>query len=185
MSLKRLFQCFTVWGQPAPSGNSEDAQLIVTQAMPDCEGSVSSDTKLELANLAQRHHQELGIPIFPQAEVGRVLENRGVRVIGSAPNQSTISLLSDEYIGSHGIAQLQKDFCDSRGWTRVLVVVPYPHAWRAIWIYERLGFEVIIPPDLPKMKFQSSMTQGRWRRAITAYPYELLARLWSLCKGLI
>ena len=36
--LRRLFQCFFVWGQPTPKGNPKDAQLIVVQAMSDCEG---------------------------------------------------------------------------------------------------------------------------------------------------
>lgn len=183
--LQRLFQCLFVWGQPAPRGALDDAQLIVTQAMSDCEGGASSDTNLVVAELARKYHEQLGIPIFPQKEVGTILEAMGVQVVSCAPAQSAIPLLSKQYIGTEGVAWLQKVFCDSHAWTRMLIIVPYPHFWRALWIYERLGLQVIVPSGLPKMKFQSNLSQWRWRRTITAYPYELLARLRSLYKGLI
>lgn len=183
--LRRLFECVFVWGEPTPRGNLQDAQLIVTQAMPDCAGGASSDTNVAIADLAQHLHDKLGIPIFPQAEVGKILETRGVPLVGNTLFYGNVSLLADEYIGSHGIARLQKNLCDEHGWTKVLLVVPFPHAWRALWIYERLGLKVIVPPGLPKIKFQRNLTQRRWRRAITAYPYELLARLISLYMGVI
>lgn len=183
--LQRLFQCFFVWGQPAPRGAAGDAQLIVTQAMSDCVDGGSSETNFVVAELARKYHAELGIPIFSQKEVGRILEAMGVQVVSNAPTQSTTPILSKKYIGTEGVARLQKVFCDSRAWARALIVVPYPHFWRALWIYERLGLQVIVPEGLPKMKFQSNLSQWRWRRAITAYPYELAARLRSLCRGLI
>lgn len=181
--LTRLFECLFIWGEPTSRGNPGDAEVILTQSMSDCEGGASSDTNLVVAELARKYHEKLGIPIFPQKEVGRILEALGVPVVGNTPEQSTTPMLSKKYIGTEGVAWLQKAFCDSCAWTRVLILVPYPHFWRALWIYERLGLEVIIPPGLPKMKFQSTMIQKRWRRAITAYPYELMARLWSLYEG--
>ncbi len=183
--LRRLFQCFFVWGQPTPKGNPKDAQLIVVQAMSDCEGDVSSQTNLSLASYALRYYERFGTPIFPQAEVGRIIEGQHTPIVGETAFCSTVDLWSDEYIRSDEVARLQKHLCDETGWTRVLVVASYPHAHRACWIYERLGFEVIIPPALPKMQFEKEFSQRRWRKPISAYPYELLARLFFLYKGLI
>ncbi len=183
--LRRIFECVFVWGEPTPKGNLQDAQLIVTQAMPDCEDGAFSDSNIATADMAERLQKELGIPIFPQAEVGRILSSRGVKLAGTTKFFGTVALTNKEYPGSHGIARLQKKLCDERGWTKVLLVVPYPHAWRALWIYERLGLEVIIPPRLPKIVFQKGLTQKRWDSPFTAYPYELVVRLMSLLIGVI
>ena len=183
--LLRLFQCFFVWGRPAPRGNPKEAQLIVVQAMSDCEGDVSSQTNLCVAGYVKGYYERFGTPIFPQAEVGRILERQGIPTVGRTAFYSTVDLRSHDYVGSDGIARLQKRLCDERGWTRVLVVASYPHAHRACWIYERLGLEVIVPPALPKMRFEREFSQRRWRRPISAYSYELLARLFFLYKGLI
>lgn len=183
--LRKLVKCLFVWGQPTPKGDPKDAQLIVVQSMSDCEGDVSSQTNLIVADYVCKYHERFGTPIFPQAEVGRILEEQHIPTVGETAFYSKVDLGSDEYIGSDGIARLQKRLCDEKGWTRVLVVASYPHAHRACWIYERLGLEVIVPPALPKMWFEKQFSQGRWRRPISAYPYELLARLFFLYKGLI
>lgn len=184
-TLFRLFQCIFNWRKPPGEGRLQDAQLIVTQAASDLEGGLPSKSNMGLADCAQHYHKMLGIPIFPQAEVGRIIKQRGIHILGNTPFDSNTSIFSSKYSGSDGVARLQKELCDEMGWSRVILIATYPHAWRARWIYERLGLEVIIPPDLPKMKFEHKFSQKRWRWAITAYPYEFLTRLFFLYKGLI
>ena len=121
---------------------------------------MSSQTNLSLASYALRYYERFGTPIFPQAEVGRIIEGQHTPIVGETAFCSTVDLWSDEYIRSDEVARLQKHLCDETGWTRVLVVASYPHAHRACWIYERLGFEVIIPPALPKMQFERSSAKG-------------------------
>jgi len=184
--LQRLLQCIFVWGRPASKGNPQKAQLIVVQTASDCEGGVASVTNIALADLAERYHKKFGTPIFPQAEAERILQGRGVVSVGTTLIYSTVPLLSEKYgNGSLGIAESQQQFCAERGWTKVLVLAYYPHAWRVIWIYERMGLEVIIPKDLPKMHPQANMSQWRHRRAVTSYLFELAARLFFLYKGYI
>lgn len=181
----RLLQCLRAWGKPPRSGKPEAAQVILVQTVSDLKGGRPSETNLALAKLARKYHEQLGVPVFPQVEVGRILEEWGVPVVGSTPVFSEIPVFAKGYAGTHGIARLQKEFCDSKAWRRALVLAAWPHAWRAIWNYERIGLEVIVPPDLPKMKFERQMSQARWRQALTAYPYEFLARLFYLKQGLI
>lgn len=184
-TLFRLFQCVFIWRKPSGEGCLQEAQLIVTQAASDLKDGLFSKSNIGLADCAQRYHEILGIPIFPQAEVGRILKQRDVHILGDTPFDSNTSIFSSNYSGSDGVAKLQKELCDREGWSRVILVATYPHAWRARWIYERLGLKVIIPPDLPRMQFERKFSQKRWRWPITAYPYEFLTRLFFLYKGLI
>jgi hypothetical protein len=178
-------QCIFIWGQPAPEGDIQQAQIIVTQASSNCYGNRPSKTNFALAGFAEMYHRRLGIPLFPQEAVARILMANNVEIIATTKSYD-LPLLSAEYgSGSRDVAELQNNFCRERGWTKVLLVAFSPHAWRARWIYERLGLEVIIPENLPKIQFQSDLSEWRWRRAVTAYPYEFFTRLWFMYKGYI
>ena len=184
--LRRLLQCIFVWRVPNPCGNPATADLIVVQSASDCIGNATSTTNIALADAAQVLHETHGTPIFPQAEVGRVLNTRGVATIATTPIYSTISLLTSEYgAGSYDVALLHKQLCVKHGWTKVVVLAYHPHIVRVVWIYEKLGFEVIVPSNVPRMTYQSTASQWRHRRAITSLPYELAARLWFLYQGYI
>lgn len=183
--LHRFIQILFLWGKPEDKGLLSSAELIVVQAMSDCIGGHSSRTNYKLAALAKWYQKRLNIPIFPQGEVGNILLKQGVVLIANSPVQSTDDMSSSLYITTESLAQLQKKLCDTYEWTTVLVIAPYPHAWRAIWTYEKLGLRVIIPENLPKMEFQKELISPRWRHRVTAYPYELLARLLYLYKGYI
>jgi len=60
-----------------------------------------------------------------------------------------------------------------------------PAIWRAIWMYEMLGLEVVVPPRIPKMIFQPNLKEPRWRVAWKAYLYEFSVRIYYLLMGYI
>lgn len=184
--LKRLLQCLFVWGRPAPRGNPADAQLVVVQAASALENGEASETNIALANMAQKHYERFGTPISPQLEVGLILQERGVPTVGTTKAYSDISILSAEYgTGSRAVAEIHAELCRQRGWTKVLAIAYQPHIWRVIWIYEKLGLEVMVPGGLPVFCPQGNMKQRRHRWVVTSYLFEWFARLWFLFNGYI
>ena len=146
----------------------------------------SSTTNQLLAEAAKKYSEELGIPIFAQGEVARILDAMQVPVVGRTPCESIPDNFgSKDYHGTFGVALIQKRYCDEHGLTKALVLAAWPHTWRAKWTYQRLGMEAIIPPDSPPMIFQKGMNQKRWDAAYKAYPYEFSARLAYLLQGVI
>jgi hypothetical protein len=187
MKFNRLLQVFSCWGTPQPEGDLSSAQIILTQAAPNLVGNREySLTNVALALMAERLQRELDIPIFAQEEVAVILRERGADLVGSTPVFSNVPITSKQYgTGSEGVARLQLDFCQAHGYRSVIIIAFVPHAWRAIWTYQKLGFDVIVPPNLPQVEFQKEFEQWRWRSPITAYPYELLARLAYFKSGFI
>lgn len=181
-----FIQSLVCWWNPGARGNLSDAQIILTQAASDMADGTSSKTNKLLAEAAQRYAEQLKIPIFAQGEVARVLDLLNVEVVGRTPCEAIPDNFgSGEYQGTDGVAKVQKKYCDQHGFTRILMLAASPHTWRAKWTYEKLGFEVILPPKSPPMISQKGMNQKRWSRYSTAYPYELGARLKYLFIGLI
>ena len=185
-NLLLLFKCFFVWWKPKGNRNLSEAQIIVTQAGSDLLDGSTAQTNKDLAAVAKKYHKALGIPIFAQGEVARVLDQMNVPVAGSTPREAIPDNFgSKEYQGTSGVAALQKKYCDEHGYTKVLVVALVPHIWRAKWTYEKQGFETFSPSDLPWYVLETNANQRRWRRAVVAYPYEFKARLEYLFKGMI
>ncbi len=184
-SLGRFFECLFRWGCPEARGNPRDAEIILTQAASNLLGNRPSITNQELAIFAARYVTQLEIPVFPQAEVGQLLAQTGIVPVGTMGFDTNASLFSSNYMGSGGVAMLQKAYCDEHALTKILVVAPYPHFWRVLWTYERLGLTVIIPPNTPRMHFEREYVHARWSRSVTAYSYEFLARMYFFYKGII
>jgi hypothetical protein len=181
-----FFKCILCWWNPKAQGNLSDAQIILTQAQSDMKDGTSSKGNILMAEVAKKYNEELGIPIFAQGEVARVLDTMKVSVIGRTPCEAIPDNFgNNEYQGTSGVALIQKKYCDEHGLTRVLVIAGSPHTYRAMWTYEKMGFTVILPPKSPPMIFEKGANQDRWSRAITAYPYELWARLKYLFMGVI
>jgi hypothetical protein len=183
-SIILFFECIFCWWNPRGQGDLKDAQIILTQAASDMRDSSSSTTNKLLAQAADMYGKKLNIPIFPQGEVAKVLDRMNVFIVGRTPCEAIPDNFgSKEYQGTSGVAMIQKKYCDEHRYSTVIVLAATPHTWRAKWTYEKLGLKVIIPPDSPPMVFEKNMNQRRWRRAITAYPYELKARLEYLFNG--
>lgn len=184
--LRKLKVCLFEWGQPNSRGDMSKGQIILTQAASDLSDGHSSNTNKDIACEATLIYGQTFLPIFPQQEVRTILEDGPCPIVGEATSKdSNKRVESTEYMGSDGVARLQKKYCDKHKITCVIVVAAYPHAQRAIMIYEKLGLEVIVPPWLPKAQFEKDMAQWRWQRAITAYPYEFFIRLFFLFTGRI
>lgn len=182
--LKRLLQCLFVWGTPKPRGDLHEAQVILTQSMSDCTNGSVSKVHSSLAEYVQKLYDELGLPICAQGELAPALEARRLPLVGKTMAQIAYDVADPEYFGTYEVALEQVRFCAGR-YRQIIPVQVTPAIWRAIWVYEKLGFGVIIPPGIPAMAFQENLKEWRWRRAITAYPYELAARLVYLSKGYI
>ncbi len=180
-----LGKCLFVWGKPSPRGSVEDAQIILTQANSDLVDGSSSRTNKKLAAFASCLRKKLSLPIHAQGEVGRVLLADGVRVEGKTFRQEETQEKGLKYLDTFSVAVAQKRFCDERKFKRVIPVAPVPHIWRVIWVYEKLGFEVIVPPDMPTMVWKEEMKQGQWRAPGSGYVYEFCSRLMYWYKGQI
>lgn len=181
-----FLKCLFVWWKPQGSKNISKAQIILTQAGSDLSDGSISKTNRDLAILAKKYSEQLNIPIFAQGEVARVLDEMNVPVIARTKSEAIPDNFgSKEYQGTDGIVSLQKKYCDEHGFKRVIILAFVPHIWRAKWTYEKAGFDTFIPNDLPWYVFQKDANQQRWRRAITAYPYEFKTRLEYLFKGMI
>ncbi len=181
-----FLKCFFVWWNPRGHDDLKNAQIILTQAESDMkDGSSSKGNKL-LAETVRTYYEKLNIPIFAQGEVAKVLDTMNIPVVERTPCEAVPDNLgSKEYQGTSGVALKQKKYCDEHGFTKVLIVAGSPHTWRAKWTYEKLGLKVILPPKSPPMIFEKGVSQDRWSRTITAYPYELSARLKYFFMGLI
>lgn len=181
----RLLQCFFCWGTPKPKGDLTDAQIIVVQAASDLVDDSSSQINKELAQYVADLHSLTRLPTHAQGEVARILDKRSVPLLGRTYTQKEALELNLPYIETIHVALQQKQLCDEIGWGRVAVVAPVPHIWRVVWVYERLGYEIIIPAQLPHFLWGEKLEQERWRTPWKAYRYELGARLLYLYKGYI
>jgi len=153
--------------------------------MCDLDDGRTSEINKKMARLVGRLSRELKVPVVAQGDLVPALKKAGVPIFGQTRALPTQRIADAEYFGSEEVVTEQKEICDKMGWGKVIVVSLVPHIQRAIWIYKKEGFEVIIPAEMPRMIFQKDLIQPRWRKAITAYPYELLARLYFLWKGYI
>lgn len=183
--LQRFLQCLFRWGQPAEYGDVHKAQAILTQSMCDLTDGRVSEINKKMAELVKRLNDKLKIPVVAQGDLVPALKEVGVPIFSQTRALPKQSIVAAEYFGSEIVVVDQKKICDKMGWSKVIIIATIPHVWRARWIYEKQGFEVIIPAEIPKMIFQKNLVQPRWRKAVTAYPYEFLARLYFLCKGYI
>lgn len=182
--LRRLLQCLFAWGTPRPRGDLQKAQAILTQAWSDCLDGSMSETHKRLTRYVVHLYQELDVPVYAQGELAPHLAKWGIPLAGATRKQDSYTVLDREYFGTYEVACDQKALC-GESCLRIIVVQAVPATWRTIWVYERLGFQVIVPSDMPHTVFQKELLEPRWRRAITAYPYELAARLVYLLKGYI
>lgn len=182
-----FLKCLFCWWKPGIKGNLKDAQIILTQASSDMEDGSSSKSNKILAETAKFYSEKLNIPIFAQGEVAKVLKEMNVNsLVGSTPCEAIPdNFESKDYYGTSGVALIQKKYCDEHNIKNALILALYPHTWRAMWTYEKIGIKIILPPKSPSMIFEKKANQHRWRKAITAYPYELSARLKYLFMGLI
>ncbi|MDE1924648.1 MAG: hypothetical protein KGH79_00485 [Patescibacteria group bacterium] len=183
--LARLWRCLFVWRAPAPRGDLSDAQAIFTQAASNLVGGASSQTNIALARFAQDLHKRLGLPVYAQGEVAEVLKQNGVPLVGETPKQGTAWIGGETYISTMTVARAQQAKALSMGWKTIIPVTFLPHIGRTVWVYERMGLRVIIPPDLPKNLYEKKMELRYWRYRVTGYAYELAARLAYLYKGYI
>ncbi len=92
-------------------------------------------------------------------------------------------MLDPNYFGTREVAEDQM-----LGHPNIRTIIPAqvkPAIWRAIWMYEMLGLEVVVPPRIPKMIFQPNLKEPRWRVAWKAYLYEFSVRIYYLLMGYI
>ena len=183
--IRRFLQCIFVWGVPQAKGDLHEAQVILTQAMCNLSDGSASKTNMLLAKCVRKNYIVLGAPVFPQGELAQAIERQQVPIIGQTRILQSSGVFEEGYFDTYSVALEHKKFCDQMGWKRVVLVSFVPHIWRAKWVYEKLGFEVIIPGEMPKMVFQKDLAQRHWRRDLTGYAYEFLARLYYLWKGYI
>jgi hypothetical protein len=184
-SIAIFFQSVFCWWDPRGQIDLSPAQIILTQAASDMADGSSSTTNRLLAQAAKEYHEKLGLPIFAQGEVARVLDTMGVPVVGRTPREAIPDNFgSKQYQGTSGVALLQKRYCDEHGLTRALVLAGSPHTWRARWTYEKLGLTVLLPRVSPRMVYEKGMNQKRWSSAWRAIPYEFSARMLYLFKGI-
>lgn len=181
-SFKRFLECLFVWGAPQAKGDPAKACLIVTQANANLTSGATSDINKMIARVAAVYARRYGAPIFPQAEVGEYLEGQGIQTVGGrTPFQADRPQGSESY----EVARWQKSYYDkNRLEGPILLATTRPHCFRAVRIYEKMGFKVVVMPDaFPPMIFQKGLRQWFWRTPWIGYPYELLARLYYLYMG--
>ena len=182
---RRLLQCLFCWGTPKPKGDLTRAQMILVQAASDLVDDSPSRINMELAQYVADLHTLTRLPTHAQGEVARILDKKYVPLLGRTYTQRQAREQDLPYIETIDVALQQKQLCDDVGWDKVVVVAPVPHIWRVVWVYERLGYEVIIPAQLPRFLWGEKLEQERWRTPWKAYRYELGARLLYLYKGYI
>lgn len=184
-----FFKSFVLWGKPSSKhGDVEDSatiRLVVTQAMSDLVDGRSSKTNMRLALTARVWAGTLSVRIFAQGEVGRLLEELGPLLIARTRTQDEARKDKLPYLDTYDVAKLQEKFCTLHGYGTVLVVASCPHAWRAIWTYQRLGLRVYVPDGLPEVVWGEDFEQSHWQSKVRAHIYELAARLLYLYKGYI
>ena len=142
-----------------------------------------SQTTLETAQIAAQYHRLLDIPVYPQGEVGRALATLQVPSVAcAAPGQAAATYYQLQY-DSGDVCDEQVAYCRRHEITKALVIQASPRIWLQMWMYEKRGLTIILPPHLPAMVHQKNMRQWWWGTKYTAYPYELLCRLVYLVKG--
>lgn len=153
--------------------------------MANLEDGNISYANYQLADFIALLQQSYDLPMFPQGELVPALLKANVEILQATKCLPVQGVTEQGYFGSREVAVEQKETCDRYKWKRIIPVSPVPHTWRAIWVYEKLDLQVIIPPNMPEMVWQKDLAQWRWQGPIRAYFYELLARLYYFYKGYI
>ncbi len=181
-TIERFFTCLFYWRRPVPDRTLNDAQVIIVLACSDLANGETSLTNRQLADYAIVYHRLLSLPIIAQGEVARAIKDKGVPVFSQTRLQTTARPLDPRYLDTQAVAEHDRTLCREQGWTRILLFAYVPYVWRARWVYERLGLQIIIPRNLPHIIFED-FAQKRLSRRQTLYPFELIARLVYLWRG--
>ncbi len=184
--LRMLLRCLFCWGIPTPVGDPARAQVICVQACGDLASGGTSQTNVAIAYTAAEYRGVLGLPLLAQGEVADALIPLGVKSIVRTKTQAELRDAGEPYKSTYDVALEHLRYARMNGWTRAIVVAYAPtHIWRCIWVYERLGFTVIIPSEMPSLVWGEDLYQRRLSARSRHFPFELLARLWFLYRGYI
>jgi len=146
--LKKLYLLLFVWDYPSAAHEVEmrTADAVVTQShSPISFGNAGPGNKI-MASVARQISTKCGLPLLIQEEMELADPTIQYVHISKDPNRSGFSTLS---WNTFEIVKLQKEFCDKKGWRRVVVVAHPDHMMRACAVYQKLGLEAMAAP-MPK-----------------------------------
>lgn len=183
--IKRLFQCFFDWRDKnyATKKQYDEAEVVIASSFGGKDpGNGDCKSNIFLANLANELHEEYGIPIIAQWEIGG-LSNSTLKIIWG-------SRFKGEYLDTFEVAYQAAKKCKELGIKKVLVLAHPDHALRCKWVLEEIGKKL-------KLKLKVSIIDAsgcpydpqsnqKWTRSARKFiPREILARLMYLAQGKI
>lgn len=143
--LKKLYLYLFVWDFPSVASDAEmqTAYAVVTQShSPISLGNAGPGNKI-MASVARQISTKYGLPLLIQEEMELADPSIQYVHISKDPNRSGFSTSS---WNTYEIAKLQKEFCDEKGWKRVIVVAHPDHMMRAVAVYQMLGLKAMAAP---------------------------------------
>lgn len=174
--LMRLWECLTVWNLTPTS--LQGAQAILAHAAGENSPTDPGLVNDYLGSLVRNLYHQLHIPVIVQGELANCLKE--IPLEAKSLRQSE----SSTYLTSRDIAQWQKSECYKRGIRCIVLVSYYPHFCRGMWVTEKLGLKVLVPPGLKEV-YDPGNSQWWARNKFLNRPYELLIRLYFLWRGWI
>lgn len=173
--LRQIFFCWKV--EPCSERRLKDAQVIIAQSFGLREKDPGLSNKA-LANYVKHLHLKYSLPLVLQWEIADCLPD--MPKAGVIRHHRT----KGEYLDTREVLIQAKEICQSKIWSRALIVAHPDHMWRVARTAEKLGFIVVIA-DTGSIPYDKDSTQWWTKGRGHFLPYDLMVRVFYLLKGWI
>ena len=176
---KKIIHSFTKWRVlPHPHFDLEKADAIVALSF-GVRNNDAGEANRALALVAQELHTKLQLPVIAQWEIGDniSIDARQLVHIVRKPR-----LEENGYLDTYEVLTQAAEVAHSRGWRKIIIIAHSDHAWRAIKVAQRLGFEPMfshLSTDVYDKNSSQKHTRSRWRFILREIP----ARIYYIFKG--
>lgn len=159
----------------------EECEAIVTLSFGLRPENKPGRSNEKLAEWSEYLHREYNLPLVLQWEIADCLlepeKTKTAKVIRE-------HRIKGKYLDTYEVLSQAKDFCDEKGWKKILLAAHQDHLPRAIKTAKKLGFVVKIS-RVVKFPYDSlsvqPWTRNKWRFKL----HEIPANLLYLLKGYI
>jgi hypothetical protein len=166
----KLFQCFFCWRiKPDSDRELANADVIIGQSFGLRKRNPGKSNEA-MADIARKLHDQYNLPLVLQWEIANCLPNLPKDFVVREHH------IKGEYLDTYESLYQQRVFCQTKGWTKAIMIAHSDHYWRCMMVAERLGFYVIAV-DTSSVPYDKLSTQS-WTRSMARFlPREILARI--------
>lgn len=175
--LKLALRCIFIWyASPATHDELAAADCIIAQSF-GLRTKGPGESNQALAVIVRELAQRYELPSLLQWEIADACESTVMPELTVREHRQP-----GEYLDTWEVLDQCREYCETFGWKRIVIVAHPAHAWRVMQQAKRLGFKVIVA-DTSQVPYDAGSTQRWTRSAWWWWPRELLGRLYLMWLG--